>query len=202
MAEQNPTTDGEAMLAALDGVRDVFVRSAQLLRTADAYVATHLTWTPLLGSRALSDVSASLDRPHDWMPFEASRFYAVDACTVAFVAVLFGENTHRDTLAQPLTEPLVYGGWVRYEQARVGRFEHTWLSRMWHWMEVDAYRDGGASEVRVRVVEDKQVDGVMNEQGCTAPVGLVTLRTAGDLETTVLLPMSRAIEEISGAQHA
>ena len=85
------------MLAALNGVRGVFESTAQLLRTADAAPSSH-GWTPLLGSRALSGLSASLDRPHDWMPFEASRFYEVDTRTVAFVAVLVGENPHRDTL--------------------------------------------------------------------------------------------------------
>ena len=184
--------EGTAMLAALKGVRGVFESTAQLLRTADASLGAN-GWTPLLGSRALSDLSASLDRAHDWMPFEASRFYEVDDRTVAFVAVLLGQDPRHHALVQPLTEPLCYGGWVRYEEPRTGRFGDTWLARMWHWMEVENYRTVEGVEVGVRSVRDERSDGVIVEQGCVAPVGLVTLRSAGDVEERVLETLRRVM---------
>ena len=56
-------------------------------------------------------------------------------------------------------------------------------------MEVENYRTVDSVEVGVRSVRDKRGDGVIIEQGCVAPVGLVRLRSAGDVEALVFRPL-------------
>ena len=70
---------------------------------------------------------------------------------------------------------------------------------MWHWMEVENYRPVDGGEVGVRCVRDELGDGVIIEQGCVAPVGLVRLRSAGDVEELVLSPLRVVCSAASGA---
>ncbi len=104
------TEEGGRILEAIRQMRRLHEDISLLLRTADAAMGENGWKNAKNDNTALYDMSWSVDRPRQWMPWEVFRFYRSDnlGTVLASIAVLLddGENS--------LSEPLVTGAYFEF----------------------------------------------------------------------------------------
>lgn len=102
---QAMSDQGESILTAVRQVRGLHEDISLLLRTADTAMGEQ-DWTNAKNDgTALFDMSWSIDRPKQWMPWEVFRFYCHDGrpTVLASISVLLDDGEDR------LREPVVSG---------------------------------------------------------------------------------------------
>jgi hypothetical protein len=119
-------SDGENILKLFKQMRQLCEQISLLLRTADEQM-TKADWENQ-GNLALSDTSANILNPAQWIPIVMFRFYKHKDYPnrLACVSVLLDDHWERE---YTLTEPVVTAGFFDYGKTSVNNDWEYWYAR-------------------------------------------------------------------------
>lgn len=176
--------DGNSIYAALLDTRAFYRHIAQLLRSADTFLAdSEMELERLCGSAALAEASPSLHQSDKWLPNMAFRFYKVpgEKHRVAFVSIILCPR-HPEMHVRPFEEPLVCAGWFTFDKPVSSWTRYGWAGVI---TRANVPRDGTLHR------EESRNEGCVEEACFAVPLAQVT--TSEELETLVLQPLADAL---------
>ena len=186
---------GNEILISLRQLARFYGDSALLLRTGEACIA-HKGWQSITGSRAIADLSKSIQYTEWWPPYYAFRFFEHDhyKSLLAFLSVVF------DLPEDPklITEPLVIAGWCDFGKGNTPGDNWEYHYATLHLWMPSRQDDGRLFRLDPREQWPKK--GYKMAQLSTLAVPLVAVTSTQCLRDRVIEPLLTGVAGDSGSR--